>query len=216
MMSKLSVLFFCMVLCCAQGGMAQGNFDLHLDSTRLLTPKPVAPAGPKPKEVRRADSMLNWTANVSFTWDDFWGKPDPKSASPVSSTPGLSYIEKPDPYTGQPITIVCAFNRYKSWKNPKKGLTTKLLIHEKVHFNIYELYARKIRSECSRVDKSSPNAKAEMIAIFNRLVVEAKKFNVDYDVATDYSNKEDKQTEWNMKVSAMMSDLVLFASREQL
>ena len=194
--------------------LAQANFELHLDSTKLLTPKPVPPKGPKPKEVRKADSLIRWTTTVSFTWDDFWGKPDAKSAYSAMCFSGVHYTEQPDIYNGLPITIICEFNKYKSWKNPKKKLDVYLLIHEKVHFNISELYARMIRSECSKIDRSKPDAKATMIAVFNRLSDELKKFQDEYDTATDHSKKEDRQAEWNMKVSSMMRDLAKFASRD--
>ena len=193
---------------------AQGAFDLHLDSTKLLTPKPVPPpSNIKQKEVRKPDSIVSWTSTVNFSWDDFWGKPDPKSIDPAKGFSGVFYIDKPDPYTGQPITVRCEFNKYKSWKNPKKKLDVNLLIHEKVHFNISELHARMIRSECSKIDRYSPTAKSEMIAIFNRISGGLKKFQDEYDEATDHSKKQDKQAEWNMKVSSMMRDLAIFASR---
>ncbi len=178
-------------------------------SIKLSDPKPEIKLPPKP--TRNPDSILYWKPDLNFTWDEFWGKPDIKKQLSAYTSWGIILSPHPDPATGAPATVSSVFYKYKSWKNPKKPLTTALLIHEKVHFNIAELYARKMRKAFSQV--GSGGSGYEINTIYQQLLAEMNKMQVDYDKETDNSKQEDRQREWNMKISTMMSELSLFGSK---
>jgi hypothetical protein len=92
------------------------------------------------------DSLIVWNVNYKLVWADFRAKPDTGYI--------IRYREKPKAVTntilarkykklGNTITyeVNCLFNRNKSWTVSND---TILLEHERLHFDITELYRRKI------------------------------------------------------------------------
>ncbi len=177
---------------------------------QLSEPK-AGPAIPV-KPLRRPDSLLYWSTTLILSWDDYWGKPDPKSQLTAFSSWQIT-LQQANLNSGNTPDVLVALNRYQCWKNPKKQLTSDALIHEKVHFNIAELYARKIRKAYSFLDSANPNLKAEVNATYNNLLAAARALDAQYDKETENGNNTDQQRQWNMKVSSQMSELSSFASQ---
>ena len=177
--------------------------DTTIDSAKL---KAIA-AAKKPVEL--PDSLLYWKTNLALSWDDFRGKPDTKLQWDAYAYTGFNYSYKSNPSR---ISVQSIWYKKKSWKKPKANLTTPLLIHEKVHFNITELYARKLRFECKALEHNITDPQQDIAAIYKRLVAEKDAMQVQYDNETEHSKNAAKQAEWNMKISSMLNALSAFSS----
>src|SRR6478609_9491217 len=88
----------------------------------------------------KKDNLIIWSASYKLVWSDFRCKPDPHQKQNAQTFYGLeveknyvvSYEEKVTSYV----------DRSKSWV---EDTTKGSLKHEQLHFDIAELYARKMR-----------------------------------------------------------------------
>ena len=93
------------------------------------------------------DTLIMWSEDYKLKWSDFRGNPDPEYATlpDYQQTKAISNIGTTSKYelNGNIFTfkVEVYFNRYKSWTVLK---TDQLLEHEQIHFDIAELYRRKI------------------------------------------------------------------------
>jgi len=82
-----------------------------------------------------------------------------------------------------------------------------LLKHEQGHFDISELYARKIRKELSMYKFTKFNIYKMFIKISDRLLKESKRYNDEYDRETNHSINKEKQAEWDKKIAQELAEL---------
>jgi hypothetical protein len=109
-------------------------------------------------------AQIPWSETVRLTWDDFQGKPDARNFDAFTKTT-VSYKSKWDKDGVITVTVECSFDKNNSWKKPGPNLTPKLLLHEQMHFNISELYARKMRrefKEYTSTRRHGPNTNNEL------------------------------------------------------
>lgn len=80
--------------------------------------------------------------------------------------------------TGKHIeyTVQAYMNPYESWLRNKEDVQT--LMHEQGHFNITEIYARKIRRELSKINDPQ-RAKKKYRDLFDELLKTQKRFDSD-------------------------------------
>ncbi len=101
------------------------------------------------------------------------------------------------------------FNKNLSWTID----TTKYLLqHKQLHFNIAELYTRKINKEFEELKNRFENEKSKYHSIYNALYIEMLKMQDQYDLETNHSQNRIKQEEWNKKIELMLNELNAFAS----
>lgn len=158
------------------------------------------------------DSFIVWKTFVPLSWDDFKGKVPPKPEWDATAYTGFKYNVQG---TGKAISVevTCYWNKYRSWKKNPKEVSVPLLIHEKLHFNISELYARKMRKEIATRQAADRLNQQDIEGIFRQLVVEKDLMQKQYDDETQHSRNVAKQQEWGLKIGVMMSELSQFASQ---
>ena len=88
------------------------------------------------------DSLIYWEKNWKLSSGDFKAKiPNDcghdKARSSLALVPSLINRDK-----STDIKVICAFNKYESWIIDSSNA---ILMHEQLHFDIAELFARKIR-----------------------------------------------------------------------
>lgn len=98
----------------------------------------------------------------------------------------------------------------RSWKK-KEWISESILMHEQKHFDIVELYARKLRKniaglKCSSVDVLKTRADS-LYAVYDK---EMDRYQDQYDEETDGSMNGDKQREWNRKIAEEIALLDMF------
>lgn len=143
----------------------------------------------------------SWAENTKLTWEDFSGPVD--DASPFAATThshiDYKYICKHDNnvYT-LTFTITHTFNKAKSWAKPD-GTTSDLLEHEQLHFDINELFARRLLLAFKQKTFTA-NFAEETKEIFSQVIKEAQGMNDKYDSETDHSKRRSKQKMWDATI----------------
>jgi predicted secreted Zn-dependent protease len=80
-----------------------------------------------------------------------------------------------------------------------------ILSHEQLHFDISELFARKMKRSIDRHHFSS-EVKSEIREIYLEIIEEMRAFQNRYDQETNYSRSVEKQEEWNRMIAAALRE----------
>jgi hypothetical protein len=149
---------------------------------------------------------LQWNEFYKLRWADFQGTPGENAAGDA----GTSVRIKAKPYLVKnkvKYDVYVIFNRDKSWKRDESPL---LLAHEQLHFDLAEVYARKIRQKISDLSKEGVND----VKLYNReiqlLLEESNEADRQYDIETLHGVMDKKQAEWEKKVKEELNTLKNF------
>ena len=142
-----------------------------------------------------------WDENKRLGWADFRGKVPPAAVPAATTASGISYT-----YTANllhhEVKLDFEVNAYfypnESWY--KRSVCNEIILaHEQLHFDIAELFARKMRNRLRRTSFSD-DVKAEVRRIYQDILQELKDFQDQYDWETNFSRNLEKQMEWNKKI----------------
>jgi hypothetical protein len=149
------------------------------------------------------EDLLSWNEFYKLRWVDFQGEPDERAkgdagaAVQIKAKPFL--VKKQIKYD-----VVALFNRSKSWA---RGQSPSLLAHEQLHFDIAELYARKIRKKIKELAARDVNDIKIYNAAINELLLESNQIDLKYDLETLHGGLSKKQAAWSEKVSNGLAEL---------
>ena len=147
-------------------------------------------------------SSIIWSEVQKLKWKDFQGTPQKDSSHfAISSTGSVftTYIEEGKDSAIITFETYATFNRDSSW-GKKWGRSSYLLKHEQTHFDITELFVRKLRKALTEYHFSG-NYKSEiqrMVAYFDH---ERNKKQDQYDYETRHSLNEAEQVKWNQYIA---------------
>ncbi|MDJ1471146.1 DUF922 domain-containing protein [Xanthocytophaga flava] len=155
------------------------------------------------------DSIL-WNPTEKLRWVDFQGPPNPQALFEKAACASSIYVKGGKRSVGFPDFIVgCYFLKKQSWT--LDTLSESLLRHEQGHFDIAELYARKIRQTIDSLHKKS----TEDFNIYaNNIQVLLEKYSKDeiaYDRETSHGTDMVEQKRWIKKIAFELKRLHNFA-----
>ena len=73
-------------------------------------------------------------------------------------------------------------------------------MHEQGHFDITEIYARKLDNALREYNFNPKRFKTDLDEIYKDIMEEKEELQNQYDLETDYSRNKEKQTEWLKKI----------------
>lgn len=128
------------------------------------------------------DSIIYWSESRKLVWDDFQGE---KDTSQFNNKYGvalaISVVDIIFSYSSKHIIVFASFDKKDSWTVTE---SKDVLGHEQLHFDIAELFARKIRKAFSELKKNNVSDYSVYDSIFVKYTKEM----------TEYNNKFDKNT----------------------
>ncbi len=138
--------------------------------------------------------MILWKENQPLTWDDFKGKPERRFAAASTSYDILKTVNK------NSVEIKAVFFTQSSWKKTS-WINDQVLAHEQKHFDIVELYARKLRKQIKETKFTSfEDLKTKVESLYDVNDKEMDKYQDLYDEETDGSMNGDQQRAWQAKI----------------
>ncbi|MBN2820072.1 MAG: hypothetical protein JXP36_13935 [Bacteroidales bacterium] len=155
--------------------------------------------------------LMKWDQNEKLEWNDFMGVPSDTIYVTNSHfvACAVSCIELKYRYSisNNEVDFVINnyFNRQKSFTCDT--LSQQLLEHEQCHFDLHEVYARKIRRQVKILKNDGVIKIAKYIEIYKDLNIELDSINNLFDSETFYGNKETKQKEWYMRIKNQLVEL---------
>lgn len=148
-------------------------------------------------------NKIEWNEFYKLTWYDFQGKAAEGSRGDAGA---VVQIKAKPYYVGKEIhyDVYAYFNRRKSWK---KDISDQLLAHEQLHFDIAELYARKIRRQIEILKRQGANDSKSINKEIKKLLNESNSYDELYDLETLHGSLQKKQASWSRKISEELEEL---------
>lgn len=155
--------------------------------------------------------LKNWTTD-SLQWDDFKSLPNTSSEHVAATDCHIKWTLKTRKDSIF-ITVFAYMNPANSWVKPQ-GKNERILKHEQIHFDIAELFARKLRQEIlnQKFGKTSVSDILKTIAINNTKNYDA--YQDKYDAETNHSKILSKQKEWEKRITNELKNLEAFNKTE--
>lgn len=148
-----------------------------------------------------------WNSNIRLTWADFKGKVPPAAVPAATTASGISYTYSAN-LLHHEVHLDYEVNAYfypnESWYRPAL-CNENTLSHEQLHFDISELFARKMRDRLDRTSFSD-DVKAEIRKIYKEILEELQDYQEQYDWETNFSRNREKQAEWNQKIAKALQE----------
>jgi hypothetical protein len=157
--------------------------------------------------VHAQEEEIIWSPDVRLEWSDFRGKARENSRIAAVTASGISYrfssLEGDDGYYEVEYEVSTFFYPLKSWYHPHK-CDDLVLSHEQLHFDIAELFARRMRTTIDNT-RFTENVKAEINAIYRQTLIELEDFQDKYDIETNYSMNRPAQLKWNREIEEALN-----------
>ena len=170
-------------------------------------PSITADAKTKIHSVYEDDEFIPWTFTRRLDWDDFLCEPKRNSdaVASTSTSLGIAYQVEHGQLT---FTITCNFSKHKSWGLLK---TDYILAHEQGHFDITEIYARKLYQALSQYEFSRKTYRKDVNEIYRSIVQEKENMQAAYDSESDHSRNRRLQYEWLEKIDLLLDETTPYA-----
>jgi hypothetical protein len=156
-----------------------------------------------------AQDTIYWQPDYKLTWEDFQGSPDTISKYRAISNSGIKYHLSINEGSFS-TKVSCYFIKTKSWARIKNS--DILLAHEQGHFDIAELFARKLRKAFAGYKFNHQTVSSDFNFLFNTNEFERDKVDALYDKETNLSQNRDQQLLWNKKIKTDLDSLKKYAS----
>lgn len=153
------------------------------------------------------EELLEWTEDRKLSWADYKAPPDRYSDAAASTTTYLviDYCIGHNSFT---YKIESRFSKTRSW-----GLyqTEYILAHEQGHFDIAEVYARKLNKRMQEYVFNSRTYDRDLKRIYDLTTEEKMKTQDRYDRETNHSINREQQAAWQQKIAAMLKEYEAYA-----
>jgi hypothetical protein len=147
---------------------------------------------------------ISWNADRPLTWKDFNGDIPLNARAAATTASGITYrfsTSGTRDHMEVDFKIDTYFYPNKSWYQPDL-CDEVILSHEQLHFDISELYARKMRKRLAEATYTHSDVKTKVKAIYRKINKELDAFQNQYDSETNFSRERDQQVIWNAKIAA--------------
>jgi len=164
--------------------------------------------------VPKNDAVVCWSKDRPLSWNDFRGKADKQFAMSgvrAAITDAEIRFQKLEDKAGMPdYKIASVFLPNSSWATHKDDEAA--LQHEQLHFDIAELYARKLRQDIASLQEKRVYEEEEYQKAIDRLLERHDKEQQQYDAETIYQGKNpEKQAQWIENVQSELQKLETYA-----
>lgn len=160
------------------------------------------------------ESRISWDIDYRLEWSDFKGTPRPRNHAVAVTASGITFGYSTKMSETQLIDynveISADFYPDKSWCL-RERVNNNILNHERLHFDITELHARKFRKRVQRTNFNM-NINRQMEAIHEQINRELEAMQNKYDAETNHSQNIEKQKEWQTYIVEELNKLVYYSS----
>lgn len=172
--------------------------DAKKDRTRLTPCDEVTFSFYRIGDVHAAEQRFSWSADRPLIWSDFKGgipnRASDKTAAETSC--GIGIETNTVTTTNQPkVYVYNTFQTNTSWVRSSDS-TADILEHEQGHWDLCELYTRKMRERFSRAHIDVYNLHQVVDKIFNETQREYAQKQEQYEQETEHGIIREQQQRW--------------------
>lgn len=154
-----------------------------------------------------SQDTIVWDSATKLTWGDFQGKIDSNSPYSASTVSGIVYTFR---LTGDGYSdsITAVFYRSESWVRVR---TDAALTHEQGHFDITEIFARRLRKRLQAFVPGRGSLGKQLKQLYDEVEGERVTTENLYDAETKHSADAGRQVNWNERIRKELKALEEFA-----
>lgn len=145
---------------------------------------------------------IRWSAQRKLVYIDFSG-PVQVSSPWVANTNSNIYFSYD--FNNDELRRVTAYSSFTPSKSWMKKKAPEILHHEQLHFDITELYARKLYLEASKLIGNTGNAN-QLKQLFKQANTECNEMQNQYDQDSEHGVNEEKQVTWELRVKQLLEN----------
>lgn len=185
------------------------------------TPAPAPAAAPRGSAAERAvaedmaaEQARPWTAAWRLAWRDFQGAPPSGGNEGARTAYGLYYAWscRGDAFA---FHVTAALHPRRSWVKTvvlrDARESARVLQHEQTHFDLTEVFARRLRQHFATLRSPCARDDAELRAAARRIIDEEKAMQRRYDTETTHGLRDDQQAAWNADVARLLAAAARYA-----
>ena len=144
------------------------------------------------------ESFITWNDKKPLQWLDFSGPVKDSSTFDAESFAEVKFTYTFNNLSDFKFEVNATFNKNTSWYK-KEMQSLSLLKHEQLHFDIAELFAKKLKDEFDNYVYTA-NFRSEIAAIFEKKKVQYHLMQDKYDEETSHSLNAEKQRQWEFAI----------------
>lgn len=154
-----------------------------------------------------SEDMIAWQTDKRLAWVDFLCEPKlgTDAVASTSTSLGIAYQISDGKLK---YHITCYFNKEKSWGLMK---TDYILAHEQGHFDITEIFARRMNETLQNYQFSKRTYKKDISQIYQAIVSQKEEYQKMYDAETDHSRNRKTQYDWLEKIENLLEETQPFS-----
>ena len=154
-------------------------------------------------------NIIYWSSSRPLSWSDFKGIPDTKynGISAITSSGILHYKGCEKGLISYKVKAY--FEKYESWVKTE-ALTGHHLEHEQLHFDITEIYARKLRKALAN-KQFRCGQEVQLEKFVDDFLKDWRNEQDKFDYHTKHSLDSEQQHEWFDKIAAELASLEEYA-----
>jgi Bacterial protein of unknown function (DUF922) len=162
-----------------------------------------------------AEGGIPWSAKHLPGWPDFRGRPRTGTTIAAQTSSSVTYLLQ---CRGDRLSfaVLAVFSPSESWVRPdiptSPNGSVATLRHERTHFNITELFARRLRQAFVQARSICPAGRKEARRAFDRLSQASNAAQDRYDRETAHGMAPDAQARWDREVAAALDSLARYTA----
>jgi len=169
----------------------------------------------KVPDVQPFEKHISWTKDRKLVWDDFKG-PVPGNAPPRNAavtSAGIAIETNTITNTSTPkVYITNSFETGTSWVRPDHK-TDAILKHEQTHFDICELYTRRMRERFSKLTITFSNLQQVLRSNYQSVMQDQLDRQQRYEEETQHGIIDEAQDRWTKMINEELSKTEAWMSR---
>ncbi len=152
-----------------------------------------------------------WTENYTLQWEDFLGQPNTRHHSDALTSSSIYFGYRFDGDRTYEIEVYSSFFRDQSWV--KDGSPNSYLLeHEQRHFDLTEIYARKLKKELTEYAHNHESLERNYDHIFEKYFSLLENEQKEYDRESHHSLNRSVQEKWNKYIKRELRRLEDYSS----
>lgn len=154
-------------------------------------------------------SYIEWSDKLYLSWNDYQFKETTNEDRGGMALTSVKHSVRGGIVGGIPrFEVKVLFVRGDSWTTDSTNIA--LLAHEKLHFDIAELYGRKIRKQIDELYKRGERDLKIYNKYVKQLLADFNRYSLNYDTKTQNGKDFDEQKKWFDNVYSEMERLKLY------
>ena len=159
-------------------------------------------------------NSVEWKSNLTLEWSDFQAKPNTDIVAFAETSYSIEIFpaevrvnENNRVLNYQQLSVKAYFLKDRSWVFKEKN---ELLKHERLHFDIAELFARKMRKAFQKLIAQKNADFNAYQQVYKQYWRECAKMQKQYDLETSHGRKYAINDQWKIKIDQKLSALSFY------